>query len=97
MKKRTPVRRARPRAPLIGRLAVFGVGLIGGSFALALKKHKAVGHVVGVGRSRANLLAARRIGVIDEIASDPALAVKHADLVLLAAPLLRRLSAGRDG
>ena len=75
------------RKPLIGKLVVFGVGLIGGSFALALKKRRAVAHVVGVGRSRANLLAARRLGVIDEIATDPARAVKDADLVLLAVPL----------
>jgi len=72
---------------MIGKLAVFGVGLIGGSFALALKKRKAVACVVGVGRSRANLLAARRLGVIDEIAGNPAMAVKDADLVLLAVPL----------
>lgn len=75
------------RPPLIGRLVVFGVGLIGGSFAAALKKHQAVGHVVGVGRSRANLQAAKRLGIIDEIASDPALAVRDADLVLIAVPL----------
>ena len=81
--KRTP----RARKPLIGRLVIFGVGLIGGSFALALKVRGAVTHVVGVGRSRANLLAARRLGIIDEIAADPALAVKDADLVLLAVPL----------
>ena len=72
---------------LIGKLALFGVGLIGGSFALALKKRRAVGMVVGVGRSRANLSAARRLGVIDEIAVDPAHAVRDADLVLIAVPL----------
>jgi len=83
--KKTHVVRVGKR--LIGRLVVFGVGLIGGSFALALKKRRAVAHVVGVGRSRANLLAARRLGIIDEIAIDPARAVKDADLVLLAVPL----------
>ena len=72
---------------LIGKLAVFGVGLIGGSFALALKKRRAVTTVVGVGRSRANLLAARRLGIIDEIAVDAASAVSDADLVLVAVPL----------
>ena len=41
--------------PLIGKLAVYGVGLIGGSFALALKKASAVGQVIGMGRGRANL------------------------------------------
>ena len=81
-----PVQRVR-RRPLIGRLAIFGVGLIGGSFALALKRARAVGHVVGVGRTRANLLAARRLGIIDEIATDAAAAVRDADLVLIATPL----------
>ncbi len=85
MKRRK--KNAPSRKPLIGKLVVFGVGLIGGSFALALKRRVAVAHVVGVGRSRANLLAARRLGVIDEIATDPALAVKDADFVLLAVPL----------
>jgi len=70
----------------IGKLVIFGVGLIGGSFALALKKQKQVARVVGVGRSRANLLAARRLGIIDEIATDIAAAMRDADLVLLAVP-----------
>ncbi len=88
MKKiKTVARKPRGRPPLIGKLVVFGVGLIGGSFALALKKRRAVVHVVGVGRSRANLLAARRLGIIDEIATDAGAAVKDADLVLLAVPL----------
>jgi len=89
MKKKSSAKKTRAARgrPLIGKLVVFGVGLIGGSFALALKKNRAVAHVVGVGRSRANLLAARRLGVIDEIATDAAVAVKDADLVLLAVPL----------
>ena len=65
------------------RLAVIGVGLIGGSFALALKKAKAVSHVVGVGRSAANLELARERGIVDSIAKD----VGNADLVLVAAPV----------
>jgi prephenate dehydrogenase len=85
--KKTVARKPRGRPPLIGKLVVFGVGLIGGSFALALKKRRAVAHVVGVGRSRANLLAAGRLGIIDEIATDAGAAVKDADLVLLAVPL----------
>ena len=54
----------------IGRLVVIGVGLIGGSFALALKKARAVKHVVGVGRTRRNLATALKLGIIDEIAMD---------------------------
>ena len=71
----------------LGKLVIFGVGLIGGSLALALKRRKSVARVVGVGRSRANLLAARRLGIIDEIAASPAAALRDADLVLLAVPL----------
>jgi prephenate dehydrogenase len=69
------------------RLAVIGVGLIGGSFALGLKKAKAVSHVVGVGRNAANLKLALERGVIDAIAPDARAAARDADLVLVAAPV----------
>ncbi len=69
------------------KLAVIGVGLIGGSFALALKQAKAVSHVAGVGRSQQNLQFARERGIIDSIAPDAATAAKDADLVLVAAPV----------
>ncbi len=69
------------------RVAVIGVGLIGGSFALALKAAKAVEHVVGVGRNAANLELARSRGIIDAVASDTASAARDADLVLVAAPV----------
>ena len=76
----------------IGKLVVFGVGLIGGSFALALKGAGAVGHVVGVGRSRANLDRALERGVIDEIGTDLDAALKEADLVMLAVPVAQTVS-----
>jgi len=69
------------------RLAVIGVGLIGGSFALGLKKAKAVSHVVGVGRNAANLKVAMERGILDSIAPDTATAARDADLVLVAAPV----------
>ncbi|MDH3314307.1 MAG: prephenate dehydrogenase/arogenate dehydrogenase family protein [Gammaproteobacteria bacterium] len=71
----------------INKLVVIGVGLIGASFALALKRARAVKHVVGVGRTRRNLAAARRLKVIDEMQFDPGRAVRDADLVLLATPV----------
>lgn len=71
----------------INKAVVIGVGLIGASFALALKRARAVKHVVGVGRTRRNLSAARRLKVIDEIQSDPGRAVRDADLVLLTTPV----------
>jgi prephenate dehydrogenase len=69
------------------RIAIFGVGLIGGSFALALKKANAVGHVIGVGRSAVSLQRALELGIIDEVATSIELAVRNADLILIAAPV----------
>jgi prephenate dehydrogenase len=81
-----------------GKVAVVGVGLIGGSFGLALKQKRLARTVVGVGRGRANLSNALRIGAIDAIATLEA-AAKDADLILLATPvssfeeLFRRIRA----
>jgi prephenate dehydrogenase len=69
------------------RVAVIGVGLIGGSFALALKAAGACGHVAGAGRNPENLRRAKELGAIDSIAADAAAAARGADLVLLAAPV----------
>jgi len=49
----------------LGKLVVIGVGLIGGSFALALKRSGAAETAVGVGRGRRNLDAALKLGVVD--------------------------------
>ena len=80
----TTVSRKRLR---IGKLVVIGVGLIGGSFSLALKKAKVVKHVVGVGRTQRNLKIALRMGVIDEAERDSRTAVRGADLVLIGTPV----------
>ena len=71
----------------IDKLVIIGVGLIGGSFALALKKARMVRTVVGVGRSRKNLQVAQRRGIIDRAETDVARAVADADLVLVGAPV----------
>lgn len=71
----------------LNKLVIIGTGLIGGSFALALRKTGAAGHIVGVGRGRENLELARKMGAIDEIATDIPGALKGADLVLLAMPV----------
>ncbi len=71
----------------INKLVVIGVGLIGGSFALALKRARMVKQVVGVGRSRRNLQVALDRGVIDRAETDAARAVADADLVLVGAPV----------
>lgn len=73
--------------PAFRKIVVFGVGLIGGSFALALKKAEAVGEVVGFGRSASTLEQATQLGIIDRIGADIAAEVRDADLVLLATPV----------
>ncbi len=72
---------------LIPRLAIIGVGLIGGSLSLALKEAGAVGEVIGCGRGKPNLEKAIELGVIDSYRRDPAEAVKGADVVFLATPV----------
>ncbi len=72
---------------MIRRLALLGVGLIGGSLVRALKAQRAVEQVVGYGRGQENLQQARELGVIDEIATTAAEAVKGADMVVIAVPL----------
>lgn len=72
---------------LIGKLVVCGVGLIGGSFALGLRKAGVVERIVGIGRTASALERAQELGVIDEVATDWASALDGADLVLLAAPV----------
>lgn len=69
------------------RIVIAGVGLIGGSFALALKAAGYSTQIVGLGRSAASLARAQSLGLIDEIASDWASALAGADLVLLAMPV----------
>ncbi|MCG8048953.1 MAG: prephenate dehydrogenase/arogenate dehydrogenase family protein [Candidatus Thiodiazotropha endolucinida] len=72
---------------MIDKLAIIGVGLIGGSAALALKEEGVVKEVVGCGRGEANLIKAQSLGVIDHYTHDVGAAVKGADMVLLSVPL----------
>jgi prephenate dehydrogenase len=72
---------------VIERLVVVGVGLIGGSYAAALRRAGKVRRVVGLGRTQAALARAREIGLIDEAHDDAAAALRGADLVMLAMPV----------
>lgn len=69
------------------KLVIFGVGLIGGSVALALKKARFTAHIVGVGRTKSSLDEALTLGVIDSAETDIAKALDGADLVLIATPV----------
>ncbi|KFC63039.1 prephenate dehydrogenase/arogenate dehydrogenase family protein [Massilia sp. LC238] len=72
---------------MIDRLVVVGVGLIGGSFALALKQAGVVRSVAGLGREPAAMARALELGIVDEVCETPQQAMCGADLVLLAAPV----------
>ncbi len=72
---------------IIERLAIIGVGLIGGSFARALREAGAVKAVVGIGRSRSNLEEALSLGIVDEITQDAAAGVRGAQMVFISTPV----------
>ena len=71
----------------IGKLVVVGVGLIGGSFALALKEAGAVGRVTGVGRGGRNIRRALELKIIDAAGAFDRTTFADADLALLAVPV----------
>lgn len=77
--------------PLFKKIVIFGVGLIGGSFALALKKAAAATQIVGVGRSSESLARAIELGIIDSASSADsgalAICLQDVDLILIAAPV----------
>jgi prephenate dehydrogenase len=81
------MREAMSGSPEFGKVVVFGVGLIGGSFALGLKAAGQVEEVVGFGRSIATLTQALDLGIIDRVGVNVGQDVADADLVLIATPV----------
>lgn len=73
-------------ARLFDRAAVVGVGLIGGSLALAARRAGLIGHITGVGRGRANLQLAEERGLVDAT-TDDLTSIGAVDLVVLAVPV----------
>lgn len=71
---------------MLENVTIIGVGLIGGSFALALKDKKIASHIIGVDFNEANLAKAIKIGLIDE-ALPLEEAVKKSDLIFVAIPV----------
>ncbi|MDX8381675.1 MAG: prephenate dehydrogenase/arogenate dehydrogenase family protein [Ghiorsea sp.] len=72
---------------MIQTLTIIGVGLIGGSLALALKEKGVVGKVIGSGRNEDNLKLAQSLDIVDEWTTSLTDAVKDADVVLIAVPM----------
>ncbi len=73
---------------MIHRLAIVGVGLLGGSVAKAARARGLAQTIVGVGRDQTRLADALRDGALDQATTDLRLGVRGADLVVLAAPVL---------
>jgi prephenate dehydrogenase len=77
-----------PAAPSFQTVAIVGVGLIGGSIGAAAKARGAAHTVVGLGRNRERLEAAKRAGVVDRVATDGA-GIADADLIVVCTPVDR--------
>jgi cyclohexadieny/prephenate dehydrogenase len=75
------------QTPLFGRVALIGMGLIGGSLALALRQHGLVGRLVGADHNPDHVTQALALGLVDEAGTDLGLAVRGCDLVVLATPV----------
>jgi prephenate dehydrogenase len=69
------------------QVAIIGVGLIGGSLGMILRRKKLADEVVGIGRRLENLKTAVDLGAIDRYVSDPKEGVRAADFVVLATPV----------
>ena len=67
--------------------AIIGVGLIGGSLGMILRRKGLADHVVGIGRRVENLKTAVELGAIDRYVADPKEGIKGSDLVILATPV----------
>jgi cyclohexadieny/prephenate dehydrogenase len=74
-------------SPLFDRVAIIGIGLIGSSLARVLRRDSPATRIAACARRAETLDAVRRLQLADEIGDDPAVAVKDADLVVLATPL----------
>ena len=72
---------------MFDRVTIIGVGLLGSSFALALKKNGLCGPITGCGRNRENLIRAKERNIIDSFEQDPSAACKEADLIMLSTPV----------
>jgi len=72
---------------MFNQLGVIGCGLMGGSFALALKRAGLVKRVIGYSKSPSTTEKAKKLGVIDQAAESALLAVSGSDIVLIAVPV----------
>jgi cyclohexadieny/prephenate dehydrogenase len=81
--------------PMFQRVAFIGIGLIGSSLARLMIRDKLAGKIVACARSKKTLDAVTRLKLADSVTDDPAVAVKEADLVVLATPLSANAEIGK--
>lgn len=72
---------------VFNKICIYGVGLIGGSLALAYKKANPGVEIIGTGRSENNLLQAKTLGVIDSFSTDLSQALNGVELIVFAVPV----------
>lgn len=73
------------------KVTIVGVGLLGGSLGLFLRKHRLAGEVIGLVRRKASIRESTQAGAVDTATTDPKRALRDAELVLLCTPLGRML------
>ncbi|MEW6102730.1 MAG: prephenate dehydrogenase/arogenate dehydrogenase family protein [bacterium] len=76
-------------------VGIIGLGLIGGSIGLSLKKNRLVDKIIGFGRNKERLEEAKKLGVIDKIGEDFA-DLAEVDIVFLATPVLKIIEIGKE-
>ena len=72
---------------VFNRVAIVGVGSIGGSLALAAREQGVFNHITGIGRTLGNLQKAKELGAVDDYTIDITEGVRNADLVVVATPV----------
>jgi len=78
------------------KVAIIGVGLIGGSLGMAIKSRRLAEVITGVARHRSTLILAKKHNALDRSTLDPCKAVKDADLVIIATPISRIVKIVKD-
>lgn len=71
----------------VHNITIYGVGLIGGSLGLALKRYGFNGNITGLGRRMSTLKTALERNAVDRVTLEPGDSVAHADIVVIAAPV----------
>jgi len=77
------------------KIAIVGVGEIGGSIGMDLRKKRLAKKVVGIGRRKSSLLKAKKVGAVDEITLSLEKGVKDAEVIILATPVFKIVELGR--